>query len=127
MVTATSLASRPGVAADFTGDPQQGERDFSVCSACHQVGPQAKNNVGPVLNGIIGRKAGSYPGYTYSAANKNSGLTWSVPELQSYLANPQKVVPGTKMPFAGLRNPAKVNNIIAYLAQFKEDGEKAVQ
>ena len=118
-------AAAQAAPAGVTGDPQQGQHDFMVCSACHQVGPNAKNGVGPVLNGIVGRKAGSYPGYAYSPANKNSGLTWSAAELQAYLANPQKVVRGTKMPFAGLHDKQKVDNIIAYLAQFNEKGEKA--
>ena len=129
MATLAGLVLAPLAAAaaapDVPGNPQQGQRDFAVCGACHQVGPNAKNGVGPVLNGIIGRKAGTYPGYTYSSANKNSGLTWSVAELQNYLANPQKVVPGTKMPFAGLHDHTKVDNIIAYLAQFNEKGKKS--
>lgn len=121
-----SLAT-PARAADAIGNPQQGKHDFAVCAACHQVGPHAKNGVGPVLNGVVGRKAGTYPGYSYSPANKNSGLTWSVAELQKYLANPQKVVPGTKMPFAGLHDKKKVDNIIAYLAQYNEKGEKTAE
>jgi cytochrome c len=121
-----SLAA-PASATDAIGNPQQGKRDFAVCAACHQVGPHARNGVGPVLNGVVGRKAGSYPGYSYSTANKNSGLTWSVAELQKYLASPQKVVPGTKMPFAGLPDQKKVDDIIAYLAEFDEKGEKAAE
>ncbi len=77
-----------------------------------------------MLNGVVGRKAGTYPGYDYSAANKNSGLTWNVPTLQKYLADPQKVVPGTKMIFPGIKDPAKVNDVIAFLSQYNEDGSK---
>jgi cytochrome c len=98
------------------GDAAKGQRDALICRACHQMGPNAHNAVGPVLNGVVGRKAGTYPGYDYSQANKGSGITWTVPELQKYLAGPQKVVPGTKMIFAGFPNdPQKVNDIIAYL------------
>ena len=77
-----------------------------------------------MLNGVVGRKAGTYPGFNYSAANKDSGLTWDEPTLQKYLANPQGVVKGTKMVFAGLKDPAKVNDVIAFLKQYKEDGTK---
>ncbi len=112
-------------AAAGPGDAAKGEHSFVVCRACHQVGPTAHNAVGPVLNGVVGRPAGSYAGYNYSAANKGSGITWTVAELQQYLANPQGVVKGTKMVFAGYpHDPQKVNDIIAYLDTFKADGSK---
>ena len=123
-----NVPTMAAIAADAParlGNPEQGRHDFAVCSACHQVGTNARNSVGPVLNGIVGRKAGSYPGYTYSAAMKNSGFTWTVAELQKYLADPQKVVPGNKMPFPGLHDATKVDNIIAYLSRFNAKGEKA--
>ena len=101
-----------------------GEKDFAVCRACHQIGPNAKIAVGPVLNGVIGRKAGTYPGYQYSVANKDSGLVWTPEELDKYLTNPQAVVPRTKMIFPGLKDEQKRKNVIAYLAQFNEDGTK---
>ena len=118
----------PAVAQETKpGDPAAGEKVFVVCKACHQIGPTAKNAVGPVLNGVVGRPAGTYAGYTYSSANKNSGLTWTSEELQKYLAAPQKVVPGTKMAFAGLHDPQKVNDVIAYLEQYGPDGQKKAQ
>ncbi|HQT26408.1 MAG TPA: cytochrome c family protein [Burkholderiales bacterium] len=101
-----------------------GEKDAAVCRACHQIGPGAKNAVGPVLNGVVGRKAGTYPGYEYSEANKSSGITWTPEELNKYLANPQKVVPHTKMVFPGLKNEQQRKDVIAYLSQFNEDGSK---
>jgi cytochrome c len=104
-----------------------GEQVFTICRACHEIGPGAKILVGPPLNGIIGRKAGSYPGFDYSAANKNSGITWTKEELTKYLADPQKVVPGTKMIFPGLHNPQQVQDVIAYLSQFGPDGQKKAQ
>ena len=113
--------SSPALAQDVAA----GEKQFIVCRACHQIGPNAKNAVGPVLNGIVGRKAGTYPGYNYSESNKNSGLTWNEDTLRKYLANPQGVVKGTKMIFAGIKDPEKVNDVIAYLKQFNEDGSKA--
>lgn len=105
-------------------DVAAGEKAFVVCRACHQIGPTAKNFVGPVLNGVVGRPAGTYPGYNYSAANKNSGLTWDEATLQKYLANPQQVVKGTKMIFPGIKDPAKVNDVIAFLKTYKADGSR---
>lgn len=105
-------------------DAAAGEKTFIVCRACHQIGPGAKDAVGPVLNGVVGRKAGTYPGFDYSSANKNSGIVWTPEELQKYLENPQKVVPGTKMIFPGLHNPEQVKNVIAFLEQYNEDGTK---
>src|SRR3954453_18970060 len=113
--------SSPALAQDVAA----GEKEFIVCRACHQIGPTAKNSVGPVLNGVVGRKAGTYPDYNYSTANKNSDLIWNEDTLRTYLANPQAVVKGTKMIFPGIKDPAKVNDVIAYLKQFKADGSKA--
>src|SRR4051812_19449575 len=101
-----------------------GEKEFVVCRACHQIGPTAKNSVGPSLNGVVGRKAGTYPGFSYSAANKNSNLVWDEATLTRYLPNPQSVVPGTKMSFPGLKDPQKVKDVIAFLSQYKPDGSK---
>ncbi len=108
-------------------DAAAGEKDFVICRACHEIGPNAKILVGPPLNGIVDRKAGTYPGFDYSAANKNSGITWTKEELTKYLANPQAVVPGTKMIFPGLHNPQQVQDVIAYLSQFGPDGQKKAQ
>ncbi|MBN9508393.1 MAG: cytochrome c family protein [Alphaproteobacteria bacterium] len=105
-------------------DAAAGEKDAMICRACHQIGPGAKNGVGPVLNGVVGRKAGTYPGYTYSEANKNSGLTWTEAELEKYLANPQGVVPHTKMIFPGIKDPQKVKDVVAFLAQYDAEGNK---
>jgi cytochrome c len=106
------------------GNAAAGEKDFVVCRACHQIGPTAKNFVGPVLNGVVGRKAGTYPGFSYSDANKNSGITWTPEELEKYLANPQAVVPHTKMIFPGIKDPQKIKDIIAFLEQYGPDGQK---
>ena len=105
-------------------DAEAGSRDAAVCRACHQIGPGAKNAVGPVLNGVVGRKAGTYPGYAYSEANKSSGLTWDAPTLEKYIASPQSVVPHTKMIFPGIKDPQKVKDVIAFLEQYGPDGEK---
>jgi cytochrome c len=118
-----AVAAAPAMAQDAAA----GEKDFVVCRACHQIGPNAKNAVGPELNGVVGRKAGSVPGYEYSEANKNSGITWTAEELTSYLANPQKVVPHTKMVFPGFHGATadqKIKDVIAYLEQYGPDGQK---
>jgi cytochrome c len=108
----------------FAQDVAAGEKEFVVCRACHQIGPNAKDSVGPVLNGVVGRKAGTYPGFSYSPANKNSGLTWDEDTLQKYLADPQGVVKGTKMIFPGIKDPAKVKDVIAFLKTYKADGSR---
>ena len=106
-------------------DAALGEKVFLKCKACHQIGDGAKNAVGPALTGIVGRTAGTYPGYTYSEANKNSGITWDVATLKDYLKNPRAKIPGTKMIFPGLPKDEDIDNVIAYLKQFGADGKKS--
>jgi cytochrome c len=112
------------LSAAHAQDPKAGQKDFVVCRACHQIGPSARIGVGPVLNGVVGRKAGTYPNYNYSTANKNSGITWDEATLTKYLANPQAVVPGTKMTFPGFKDPQKIKDVIAFLKQYGPDGQK---
>ena len=119
--TALLLASFGAAEAQ---DAAAGEKAFAVCKACHQIGPNAKNAVGPELNGVVGRKAGSVESYNYSPANKNSGLTWDEATLHEYLMDPRKKVPGTKMVFAGIKDEKKLNDLIAYLKQFDAQGQK---
>ena len=105
-------------------DAAAGEKIFGVCKACHQIGETAKNSVGPVLNGVIGRPAGTYPGYSYSAANKNSGITWDEATFREYIKDPRAKIPGTKMIYAGLRDEQKVNDLLAYLKQFGPEARR---
>jgi cytochrome c len=112
------------VGAALAQDAAAGEKVFSKCKICHQVGEGAKNMVGPVLNGVVGRPAGSYEGYHYSDANKNSGITWDEANLKEYLKDPKAKVPGTKMVFPGLKSDDDIANVIAYLKQFGPDGKK---
>jgi cytochrome c len=98
------------------GDAKAGATVFAQCSACHAVGPAAQNNVGPVLNGVVGRAAGTFPGYRYSSAMRKSGLTWDEATLTQYLHGPDKLVPGTKMAFPGMGDK-DVADVIAYLKQ----------
>ena len=107
------------------GDVAAGKNLFNQCRACHQIGPDAQNSVGPVLNGVVGRKAGQYPGYNYSDANKGSGLTWDEATLTEYITNPKAKVPVTKMVFPGIKQPERVANLIAFLATIKADGSGA--
>ena len=99
-------------------DAAAGEKVFLVCKVCHQVGDSAKNAVGPVLNGLFGRKAGTVAGYSYSNANKNSGITWDEATFSEYIKDPKAKVPGTKMAFAGLKDEQKIKDLIAYLHTF---------
>jgi cytochrome c len=118
---AALLASIGAAAAQ---DAAAGEKVFTKCKVCHQIGESAKNLVGPVLNGVVGRPAGTYPGYHYSDANKNSGITWDEATLKVYLKDPKAKVPGTKMVFPGLTSDEDIANVIAYLKQFGPDGKK---
>lgn len=105
-------------------DAAAGEKSFAKCRPCHMVGERARNGVGPVLNGVIGRPAGSVDGYNYSAANKNSGLTWDEATFLEYIAAPAAKIKGTKMAFAGIKNPEEAKNLLAYLKQFDASGKK---
>lgn len=108
-------------------DAAAGEKVFVVCKACHQVGDNAKNAVGPVLNGLFGRKAGSVDGYSYSPANKNSGITWDETTFSEYIKDPKAKVPGTKMAFAGVKDEQKIKDLTAYLHQFDKAPVKIAQ
>jgi len=106
-------------------DAASGEKIFVQCKACHQIGESAKNAVGPVLNGLFGRKAGMIEGYSYSAANKNSGITWDEATFREYIKDPKAKIPGTKMAFPGLKDPKQIDDVVAYLKQFDSTGKKA--
>jgi cytochrome c len=110
--------------ASLAQDAAAGEKVFAVCKACHQIGETAKNGLGPVLNGVIGRPAGSVAGFNYSDANKKSGITWDEATFKEYIADPKAKVPGTKMVFPGIKDQQKVNDLFAYLKQFGADGKK---
>ncbi len=105
-------------------DAALGEKIFLKCKACHQIGEGARNGVGPNLNGLIGRKSGSVEGYSYSEANKGSGLTWDEDTFRDYIKNPKAKIPGTKMVFAGIAKDEEIDNLIAYFKTFAADGKK---
>jgi len=100
--------------AQADGDAAKGKKVFNKCRACHTL-EAGKNRVGPSLHGIIGRAAGTAEGFKYSDAMKNSGITWDEASLDTYLKDPKKMVPGTKMVFAGLKKEDDIENLIAYL------------
>lgn len=106
-------------------DAAAGEKIYAQCRACHQVGETARNMVGPALNGVIGHKAGAREGYSYSAAMKDSGLTWNEATFAEYIQNPRAKVPGTKMIYAGLKDEKRIADLLAYLKQFDPAGKKA--
>jgi cytochrome c len=113
VMLAASVAS-PSNAQDHSA----GEAVFKQCNICHQVGEAAKNEVGPVLNGIIGRRAGTAPGYEYSQGFKSAGLVWNEASLKEYIRDPKAMFPGTKMAFAGIKDERKIADLLAYLKQF---------
>ncbi|WP_018183399.1 c-type cytochrome [Kaistia granuli] len=122
-VVILALLAAPA-AAHADGDAAAGQKVFLKCKACHQIGENAKNAVGPELNGLFGRHSGSVEGYKYSDANKNSGIVWDETVFREYIRNPKAKVPGTKMSFPGLKDDKDIDNIVAYLKQFGPDGKK---
>jgi len=111
-----------GVTSAHAQAIEAGRKVFNKCIACHSVGPGAKNKIGPELNGLIGRTAGSAPGYSYSDGNKQSGITWTEEEFAKYIRDPQGTVKGTKMAFAGLKNDQDIKDVTAFLKSFDKDG-----
>ena len=109
--------------AALAQDAEAGKTSFNKCLACHAIGEDAKNKVGPELNGLDGRKSGTAPDYNYSDANKNSGITWNETEFKAYIKDPRAKVPGTKMAFAGIKKEQEVNDLWAYVSQFDKDGK----
>ena len=112
-----------GVSADVFGDAAKGESIFRQCSGCHQVGEGAENRIGPQLNGIFGRRAGTVEGFRYSDAFQRAGakgLEWHAEDLNVFLENPKQLVPGTRMSFRGIRNREQRADLIAYLRQYSD-------
>ena len=120
LIVVTSMAAASGALAQ---DAAAGKTSFNKCLACHAIGDGAKNKVGPELNGLDGRKSGTAEGYSYSDANKNSGITWSKEVFLEYIKDPKAKIPGTKMVFAGIKNENEANNLWAYVSSFDKDGK----
>lgn len=114
-VVAGALALSGSVAlAD--GDPEDGEKVFNKCRACHTA-DEAQNKVGPHLVGLFGRQAGSVEDFRYSPAMKESGVTWNEDTLAAYLADPRGYIKGNRMAFVGLRDEEEIADVIAYLKE----------
>jgi cytochrome c len=120
--TLTAVAAILVAVPALAGDPKAGATVFRKCQACHAVGEGARNKVGPELNGVFGRTAGSLPDYKYSEAMKTSGIVWNHEIFAEYIKNPRTMVPGTIMAFAGLKKEKEIEDVIAYLDQFNADG-----
>ena len=121
LVALSMTAAASGAMAQ---DVTAGKASFNKCLACHAIGEGAKNKVGPEINGIDGRHSGTAPDYNYSDANKNSGITWNEAVFKEYITNPMQRMPGTRMAFAGVREPKEQDDLWAYLKQFDADGKK---
>ena len=122
VLAAVLAAFLPMTAAQAGGDPEAGKKVFNKCKACH-FADKKKHKVGPYLIGVVGRKAGSVPGFRYSPAMKKKGeegLVWTEENLDKYLENPRKFIPGNRMAFFGLKKPEDRANVIAYLKTLTE-------
>jgi cytochrome c len=108
--------------AALAQDVAAGETSFRKCAPCHSIGPDAANKVGPELNGLNGRKSGTVDGFSYSDANKASGITWGEAVFKEYIKDPRAKVPGTKMVFAGIKSEKEVGDLWSYVSQFDKDG-----
>lgn len=118
-LAAVTLAMAMAPAAQAAGDPAKGKVTFMQCAACHKADASGKNGIGPNLWKVVGRKSGTLPGFAYSPAMKAAGRVWTDATLDPYLAAPATALPGNRMPYAGLKNPADRANVIAYLRTLK--------
>jgi cytochrome c len=117
------VASSAATSAALAQDVAAGKTSFNKCMACHAIGAGARNKVGPELNGLDGRKSGTAPDYSYSDANKNSGITWNETQFKDYIKDPKAKIPGTKMAFAGIKNEKEINDLWAFIEQYDKDGK----
>ncbi|MDU8929077.1 c-type cytochrome [Alisedimentitalea sp. MJ-SS2] len=121
MIAAPALAQQSDA---HLGNVEAGEEVFDYCIGCHEVGRDAENGIGPHLNGLFGRRAGSIEGYKYSKGlirEGKLGMTWEVDKLEAYLSNPKALVSDTRMAFDGLETQEEINDVLAYMRQFSDD------
>lgn len=121
LLSAIAATIALGSSIALAQDAENGAEVFKRCRACHEVGETAKNKVGPILNGIVGRKAGTIEGFNYSDANKKAGAegwVWTEEKMMEYLLNPRAAMPGNKMAYAGLKDEQDRKDLIAYLKKF---------
>lgn len=105
-------------------DVAAGEISFSRCIGCHAIGLNAKNKIGPQLNGIDGRQCGSVEGYVYSPANKDCSFAWNEAVFVEYIRDPGAKISGTRKSISGIKDEIEARNLWAYLRQFGPDGRK---
>jgi cytochrome c len=120
IVAAALIAASAGRAP--AQDVAKGEASFKKCVPCHDIGPGAQNKIGPELNGLDGRHAGTVATFNYSDANKNSGILWNEATFKQYIRDARAMVPGTKMTFAGIKNQQEIDALWAYAKQFDDNG-----
>ena len=121
-IAIVALASSAGAAV--AGDIAAGEKTFKKCIPCHNIGEGARPSIGPIQNGLKGRKSGTVPGYNYSDANKNSGIVWDEATFKDYIKDPKAKIPGTKMVFPGIKDEKEAEDLWSFLEQFGPDGKK---
>src|SRR5947199_7170009 len=117
------IASSAATSGALAQDAAAGKTSFNKCMACHAIGEGAQNKVGPELNGLNGRKSGTAPDYSYTEANKNSGITWNEAQFKEYIKDPKAKIPGTKMAFSGIKNEKEAGDLWAFIAQYDKDGK----
>jgi cytochrome c len=122
MVGVAVVAVSAGIAP--AQDIAAGERSFQKCRACHDVGQDARNKIGPKLNGLAGGRSGMIEDYSYTDANKNAGITWNEETFKDYIKDPRAKMPGTKMAFSGIQDEKEATDLWTYLKQFGPDGMK---
>jgi cytochrome c len=113
-----------GLSAAAAADVLAGDKVFNKCRQCHHIGEGAQNFSGPVLNRVVGRNAGTVPGYAYSKATMKSGIVWTVDVLKVSLRQPKAEVAGTNMTVPGLKDPVEIDDVIAYIGTFDADGKQ---
>jgi cytochrome c len=117
-VTFLAIVAVASATSAFASDcvPEVSNKAWAKCSACHSLDQGDKTKTGPNLHGVIGRKAGSVDGFAYSTAFKSSDFTWSIAQLDAFIASPKKVVPGNRMPFGGLQKQEQRKAILCKLS-----------
>lgn len=119
VVGVITISTTMGLAQDV----EKGENVFKQwCLPCHSIGPNAKNKIGPELNGLEGRHSGSVPGFKYTKDYTDPGLVWNKETFQKYIKNPRAMMPDTTMIFAGTDNEQESNNLWAYISRYNADG-----
>jgi cytochrome c len=121
-ISTLTLVTSMGTA--LAQDIAAGETSFRKCQLCHDVGENAKNKLGPELDGLNGRKAGSVENFNYSEDLKSSGITWTQETFKEFIKDPRGKIPSTTMLFPGIKDDKELGDLWAYLTQFGPDGKK---